>query len=89
MTTILAILAGLVINGTIAFGIAWVSRNMWMVLALVVVFKGLEMAVGHYFGIQNMNTAVAWVVTFIVGFLFFMITAQLHFYLRDRRAQKV
>ena len=88
MNTILAITVGLIINGIIAFGIAKVSKNLWMVAALVVVFKVLEIISGEYLGIQNMGSIASWAVTLITGFLFFMITVQLHFYLRQRATER-
>ena len=88
MNTIIAITVGLIINGIIAFGIAKVSRNLWMLAGLVIVFKILEVATGQYMGIQNITSLASWAVTLVTGFLFFMITVQLFFYLRDKAAEK-
>jgi len=88
VNTILAITVGLVINGLVAFGIAKVSRNLWMIAALVTAYKLVEVAIGNYFDFQQVTTITAWVVTAIVGFLLFMITVQIHFFLRDREAEK-
>ncbi len=88
MNTILAITAGLLINGIVAFTIAKLSRNLWMVAALVVVYKLLEVATGNYFDFAQVETVSAWVVTAIVGFLLFMITAQIHIFLRDREEER-
>ena len=88
MNTILAITVGLIINGLVAFGIAKVSRNLWMVAALVIIYKLAEVAIGNMFNLQQVNTLAAWVVTGIVGFLLFMITAQLHTFLRERAHNK-
>ena len=84
MNTILAIAVGLVINGIIAFGIAKISKSLWMVAGLTVVFKAIEVASGHFLGIQNIASVGAWVVTLITGFLFFMITVQIYTFLRER-----
>jgi len=53
VNTILAITVGLIINGIIAFGIAKVSRSLWMVAGLTIVFKAIEVMSGHFLGIQN------------------------------------
>jgi len=88
VNTILAITAGLIINGIIAFGIAKVSKNLWMVAVLTIVFKALEVTSGHLLGIQNITSVGAWAVTLITGFLFFMITAQLYTFLREKASEK-
>lgn len=88
MNTILAITAGLLINGIVAFAIAKVSKNLWMVAGLVIVYKLLEVVTGNYFDFAQVQTVSAWVVTAIVGFLLFMITAQIHTFLRDREAER-
>ncbi len=59
-----------------------------MVAGLVILFKVLEIITGEYFGIQSIASMSAWAVTLITGFLFFMITVQLHFYLRDKALEK-
>ena len=84
MNTIIAITVGLIINGIIAFGIAKISKSLWMVAGLTVVFKAIEVTSGHLLGIQNIASVGAWAVTLITGFLFFMITAQLFTFLRER-----
>lgn len=88
MNTILAITVGLIINGIIAYGIAKVSKSLWMVAGLTIAFKAIEVASGHFLGIQNITSTGAWIVTLITGFLFFMITVQLHTYLRENAAEK-
>ncbi len=88
MNTILAITVGLIINGIIAFGIAKISKSLWMVAGLTVVFKAIEVASGHLLGIQNITSVGAWAVTLITGFLFFMITVQLYTFLRERAEEK-
>lgn len=88
MNTIIAIAVGLLINGLVAFGIAKVSKNLWMIAGLVTVYKLIEVAIGNYFDFQQVATLSAWVVTGIVGFLLFMITVQIHFFLRERAAEK-
>lgn len=88
MNTILAITIGLIINGIIAFGIAKVSKSLWMVAGLTIVFKAIEVASGHFLGIQNIASVGAWAVTLITGFLFFMITVQLYTFLRERAEEK-
>jgi hypothetical protein len=84
VNTILAIAVGLVINGIIAFGIAKISKSLWMVAGLTIVFKAIEVVSGHFLGIQNIASVGAWAVTLITGFLFFMITVQIYTFLRER-----
>ncbi len=84
MNTILAITVGLIINGIIAFGIAKLSKSLWMLALLVVAFKLIEVVTGHYLGLHNIESIGAWAVTLITGFLFFMITVQLFYYLDDK-----
>ena len=88
MNTILAITAGLILNGIIAFGIAKISKSIWMVAGLTVVFKIIEVASGHFLNIQDITSVGAWAVTLITGFLFFMITVQLYTFLRERAEEK-
>lgn len=88
MNTIIAIAVGLAINGFVAFGIARVSKNLWMVAALVIAYKLIEVAIGNYYDFAQVRTVSAWVVTGIVGFLLFMVTVQLHTFMRDRAAEK-
>ncbi len=88
MNTIIAITVGLIINGIIAFGIAKISKNLWMLAGLVVVFKILEVATGEYLGLQNITSVASWAVTLITGFIFFMITVQLFYYLQEKTAEK-
>ncbi len=88
MNTILAITVGLIINGLVAFGIAKVSKSLWMVAGLVIAFKTLEVITGAYLGIQSISSIGAWAVTLITGFLFFMITVQIHIFLRDKNAER-
>ena len=88
MNTIIAITVGLIINGIIAFGIAKISKNLWMLAGLVVVFKILEVATCEYLGLQNITSVASWAVTLITGFIFFMITVQLFYYLQEKTAEK-
>jgi len=88
VNTIIAITVGLIINGLVAFGIARVSKNLWMIAGLVIAYKLVEVAIGNYFDFQQVTTVSAWVVTAIVGFLLFMITVQIHFFMREREAEK-
>lgn len=88
MNTIIAITAGLVINGLVAFGIARVSKNLWMVAGLVTVYKLVEVAIGNYFDIAQVKTLSAWVVTAIIGFLLFMVTVQIFTFLCEKEAEK-
>lgn len=88
MNTILAITVGLIINGIIAFGIARISKSLWMVAGLTVVFKAIEVTSGYFLGIQNITSVGAWAVTLITGFLFFMITVQIYTFLRERAEEK-
>lgn len=88
MNTILAISIGLFINGLVAFGIAKISKSLWMVAGLVIAFKALEVTSGHFLGIQNIASVGAWAVTLITGFLFFMITVQLYTFLQDRAVEQ-
>lgn len=59
-----------------------------MVAGLVIVFKAIEVTSGHLLGIQNIASLGAWIVTLITGFLFFMITVQLFYYLREKALEK-
>lgn len=88
MNTIIAITVGIIINGIIAFGIAKISKSLWMVAGLVVVFKIFEVATGEYLGVQNISSIASWAVTLITGFIFFMITVQLFYYLREKAVEK-